>query len=291
MPSAAGSTSTPAFAAGYLAQALLDTGDLDGAEHALTSVRAFDPADTGPRYYAREAAARLRRLQGHPADAVEIALDAGRVWADYGFDNPALGAWRTEAALAAFADGDQAHAVELAREELSLAESWGAPGARGRARRTLGRVLGGPDGLALLHESVQILQDSPARLEHARSLAALGAALRRAGRRNDAHGVLTQALDHRRHLRRGTASPTTSRSNSAAAGFRPRRHRLGGPESLTISERRVADLAAAGNSNRAIAQALFITTKTVELHLTNTYRKLGITRRNELHHRLSDGTR
>ena len=71
------------------------------------------------------------------------------------------------------------------------------------------------------------------------------------------------------------------------AGFRPRRHRLGGPESLTISERRVADLAAAGNSNRAIAQALFVTTKTVELHLTNTYRKLGIARRSELADRLT----
>ena len=278
----------PRFAAGYLAQALLDTGDLDGAERALTSVRAFDTRDTGPRYYTREAAARLRRLQGHSVDAVEIALHAGRVWAEYGFDNPALGAWRTEAALAAFAADDQARAVELAREELSIAESWGAPGARGRARRTLGRVLGGTDGLELLTESVHILQDSPARLEHARSLAARGAALRRAGRRNDAHAVLTQALDLAEIC--GAARLTGDIAiELRTAGFRPRRHRLGGPESLTISERRVADLAATGNSNRTIAQALFITTKTVELHLTNTYRKLGITGRSELHDCLTGG--
>jgi tetratricopeptide (TPR) repeat protein len=219
----------PAFAAGYLAQALLDTGDLDGAERALNAVRAFDSADPGPRYYAREAAARLRRLQGHPADALEIALDAGRVWAQYGFDNPALGAWRTEAALAAFATGERDDAVELARKELSLAETWGAPGARGRARRTLGRVLGGSDGLAHLMESVNILQNSPARLEHARSLAAHGAALRRAGRRNDAHRVLAQALDIAEicGADRLTGDITIE---LRSAGFRPRRHRLGGSD-------------------------------------------------------------
>ena len=276
----------PRFAAGYLAQALLDMGDLDGAERALTSVRGFETADAGPRYYSREAAARLRRLQGHLGDALAIAVDAGRIWAEYGFDNPALGGWRTEAALAAFGGGDPTHAAELAREELSLADSWGAPGARGRARRTLGRVLGGSEGLALLAESVLILQDSPARLEHARSLAATGAALRRTGRRNDAHNVLTEALDLAEIC--GAVRLTADIAvELRAAGFRPRRHRLGGPESLTISERRVADLAVVGNSNRAIAQALFITTKTVELHLTNTYRKLGIARRSELVDRLT----
>ena len=219
-------------------------------------------------------------------DAVVIALDAGRIWAEFGFDNPALGAWRTEAALSAFGAGNQTQAVELARSELTIADAWGAPGARGRARRTLGRVLGGNDGLARLSESVQILQDSPARLEHARSLAAHGAALRRAGRRNDAHGVLTRALDLAEIC--GAARLTENIAvELRTAGFRPRRHRMGGPESLTISERRVADLAAVGNSNRAIAQALFVTTKTVELHLTNTYRKLGIARRSELADRLT----
>ena len=57
---------------------------------------------------------------------------------------------------------------------------------------------------------------------------------------------------------------------------------MSGVDALTLSERRVADLAAAGLSNRGIAQALFVTPKTVELHLTNTYRKLGIGGRIEL---------
>jgi DNA-binding CsgD family transcriptional regulator len=51
---------------------------------------------------------------------------------------------------------------------------------------------------------------------------------------------------------------------------------------LTPGERRVADLAAGGASNREIAQALFLTTRTVEMHLTATYRKLGIRGRDEL---------
>ena len=63
----------------------------------------------------------------------------------------------------------------------------------------------------------------------------------------------------------------------AATGARPRRDvLLTGPESLTPSERRIAELAATGQSNREIAQALFVTPKTVEYHLRNTYRKLDI---------------
>jgi DNA-binding CsgD family transcriptional regulator len=57
---------------------------------------------------------------------------------------------------------------------------------------------------------------------------------------------------------------------------------LSGPESLTPSERRIAELAAGGHSNREIAQALFVTPKTVEYHLRNTYRKLDIEGRAEL---------
>ena len=66
------------------------------------------------------------------------------------------------------------------------------------------------------------------------------------------------------------------------AGFRPRRNRLTGPAALTPSELRVAELAAGGSSNREIAQALFVTTKTVELHLSNAYRKLSVSGRRNL---------
>ena len=68
----------------------------------------------------------------------------------------------------------------------------------------------------------------------------------------------------------------------AAAGARPRSLRRTGLEALSPSERRVARLAAEGMSNRDIAQALFVTTKTVEVHLSGAYRKLGISSRAEL---------
>ena len=67
-----------------------------------------------------------------------------------------------------------------------------------------------------------------------------------------------------------------------AAGARPRRERLHGPDALTASERRVAQLAADGFTNRQIAQALFVTTKTVEMHLGHVYGKLGIKGRDDL---------
>jgi DNA-binding NarL/FixJ family response regulator len=67
-----------------------------------------------------------------------------------------------------------------------------------------------------------------------------------------------------------------------ATGARPRASDMSGPDALTPSERRVADLAAEGQTNRDIAQALFVTPKTVEVHLSNTYRKLGTGSRREL---------
>jgi DNA-binding CsgD family transcriptional regulator len=67
-----------------------------------------------------------------------------------------------------------------------------------------------------------------------------------------------------------------------ATGARPRRIALSGVESLTPSERRVAEMAAEGGTNREIAQALFVTPKTVEVHLSSAYRKLSIRSRSQL---------
>ena len=55
-----------------------------------------------------------------------------------------------------------------------------------------------------------------------------------------------------------------------------------GVEALTPSERRIAQMAADGLTNMTIAQDLFVTLKTVEMHLTSTYRKLDISSRAQL---------
>ena len=68
-----------------------------------------------------------------------------------------------------------------------------------------------------------------------------------------------------------------------AAGARPRRRLTTGSGALTPSERRIAELAAAGRPNREIAEVLVVTLATVEYHLRHAYRKLGIASRAGLH--------
>jgi DNA-binding NarL/FixJ family response regulator len=125
------------------------------------------------------------------------------------------------------------------------------------------------------------VEDSPARYERARSLTELGAALRRAGHRRDARGPLRQALDAA-HRCGAITLARRARQELLAAGARPRRTALTGLDSLTASQRRVAQLAAEGLANREIAQALFVTLRTVEMHLTHAYQKLGIGSREAL---------
>ena len=87
-------------------------------------------------------------------------------------------------------------------------------------------------------------------------------------------------------LARKVGTPATLgialRAYASAAGARPRRTALTGPDALTSAERRVAGLAADGLSNRQIAQHLFITQPTVETHLRHAFQKLGITSRGDL---------
>jgi DNA-binding NarL/FixJ family response regulator len=125
------------------------------------------------------------------------------------------------------------------------------------------------------------------RLEYLRALTDYGAALRRSGRRADARAPLHEALEL---ARRGGALAIAARAHDelAATGEKLRPLIAAGVESLTPSERRVAELAAEGLSNRDIAQSLFLTVKTVEGHLSNAYRKLDIGSRKELGAALHD---
>ena len=137
------------------------------------------------------------------------------------------------------------------------------------------------DQVELMQQAVAALQAGPSRLEQARALVDLGATLRRAGQRTKAREPLRHGLDLAAAC---GASALTARANEelVAVGARPRRERLSGPQALTASERRVAQMAATGMTNREIAQALFVTRKTVAMHLTHTYQKLNITSRAQL---------
>jgi DNA-binding CsgD family transcriptional regulator len=140
----------------------------------------------------------------------------------------------------------------------------------------------------LLRESVQAARESPSRLELALSLVELGAAERRANRRTAARDPLEEglALAHQCGAR-----PLQDRAleELLAAGARPRRPPASGRDTLTPSELRIAGLAADGQTNREIAQRLFITPKTVEAHLARAFRKLRIDSRAQLPAALSRG--
>jgi len=118
-------------------------------------------------------------------------------------------------------------------------------------------------------------------LQRARALAALGTALREDGDRVGARDPLREALDLAHRCGAGALEEEIL-AELRAAGARPRRRRTTGAGALTRSERRVAELAAAGRQNKHIAAELFVTLDTVEFHLRNSYRKLGIGSRRAL---------
>jgi DNA-binding CsgD family transcriptional regulator len=149
------------------------------------------------------------------------------------------------------------------------------------ALRAAGLVAGGAHGETLLREAIEVLGGPHTRLEQARSLADLGALLRRGNRRIDARDMLRRAVDAAHHA---GARPLADRAETElrATGARPRRVMVTGLQALTASERRIAELAAQGLTNRQIAQNLFVTGRTVEGHLTSVFTKLDVRTRMEL---------
>jgi DNA-binding CsgD family transcriptional regulator len=269
------------YPAAFLTDALMEQGKLDDATAVLTRAGSERQPDSGSVVFLRDSRARLRILRGDLAAGVHELFEVGRLFEAVGGRNPALIAWRSHAALALAQLGEHAEARRLASEELALAHAWGAPRALSAALRTMGLVEGDRKGLASLEQAVHVVANSPAKLEHAKARTELGAALRRANRRTQAREHLRRALEL---ATRCGASPLAARAEFElrATGARPRRIALRGLESLTPSERRIAELAAHGPTNREIAQALYVTPRTVEVHLTNAYRKLGISSRSQL---------
>jgi DNA-binding CsgD family transcriptional regulator len=220
----------------------------------------------------------LRLAQGRPDEALPHLLAGGARLEQRSWTHPGLFPWRTHAALAHHRAGRPAEALELADAALAVARTYAAPTATGVALRTLGLLTGDVDALT---EAAGILAGTESRLEHARALVELGAALRRANHRTEARDPLRDGLDLAARLG-ATALRRQAVDELAATGARPRNPRRTGLEALSPSERRVARLAAEGRSNRDIAQALFVTTKTIEVHLSACYRKLSIASRTDL---------
>ena len=268
------------MAHGPLVEALVGEGELDAADRALAAA-GFEGeiADTFMHNFVLFARGLLRLAQKRPAEAVADLEELGRRERRWRGANPGVFPYRS---LIATAHGvPRADALALAREELELARAWGAAGSIGRALRALARVEGGESGLERLGESLALLDGSGWRLEHARTLVELGAALRRAGHRRDSREPLQRGMELA-HACGARPLVAYAREELLATGARPRRVMATGVDALTASERRVARMAAEGMTNREIAQALFVTVRTVEVHLTHAYQKLDIATRDEL---------
>jgi DNA-binding CsgD family transcriptional regulator len=262
-----------AYAAAWLARVLLERGDRAGARTVLARSGNPLPGSDGDELVRRSEIELLLAEGSWEQVLAEVNMYHALL---RGMDNPAWAPWRSLKALAFDGLGRREEAVALLEQELVRARHWGAPGALARTLRLLGTIR--REGRDLLREAVQITERSSARLERAKALIALGSALRRTHESAAARDPLRRGFEL---AARCGAQPLTehARTELYAAGGRPRRAALSGPESLTPSERRVADLAAEGHSNRVIAQKLYLTPRTVEFHLTSIYRKLGISRR------------
>jgi DNA-binding CsgD family transcriptional regulator len=265
-----------------LINALLEAGDLAGAEQALASSGLGEELPEMLLFCdLSRSRGRLRLAQGNTEAGIADLLAGHRLLSRFGIPNPAGMYCRSTAAVALARLNRRSEAVALAADELAAAQRFGAPGAIGVCLRAVGVVEGGGAGIAFLRDAVAHLERSPARLEHARALVDLGAALRRDGARRDAREVLRQGLDLADRCG-GRVVADQARAELLIAGARPRRARISGADALTASELRVAQLAAEGLTNREIAQALFVSHPTVVTHLSHCYAKLGINNRQQL---------
>ncbi len=237
--------------AGWVA---LERGDLEGAERLLGRAGLPDRLPrSGQFLFFHLVRARLRYEQRRLDDALVDIFDVRDLSIALGHRNPAFMPWQPYASLMLHAAGRTEEAQEIALAAVERARIWNARRMIGVTLRTLGL----------------------------KALVELGAALRRGNRRADSRAYLREGLDLA-HKLGAKALEERAQTELAATGARPRRLQLTGLESLTPSERRVAEMAADDMTNKDIAQTLFVTPKTVEVHLSSVYRKLEISSRGQL---------
>ena len=233
--------------------------------------------------YANFARADIAAANADHERAADLYAEVGRL-VEGRMDNPAILPWRAGEALNRIRIGQSREAVALARANADHARAFGSPYAVAQSLRTLAAVDATGDRVAMLREALRVVQQVPApRLE-----AQIG---------TDLAGMLllTQGMDDTREpvqlLRRAESYAAFQELRPLIGRVQRILERIGEPvkrpsteslSSLTASERRVAELAASGLSNRQIASELFVTVKAVEWHLSNVYRKLGIRSRTRL---------
>jgi DNA-binding CsgD family transcriptional regulator len=270
------------FVLAPLVDVLVERGELAAAAKTVEHDPSVHATSMFQTNYLLDSLGRLRLAEGRAREAVEHLRACARSVEAWGIRNPGVLPWRTSLALALVAEGERDEALALATAEVALAREFAVTRELGMALRAAALATADDDAsLRLLGESVATLEGSQAALELARSLVELGAALHGRGDDAAAREPLRRGLDLATRCG-ATALARRAHQVLIAAGARPRRLALRGAGALTASERRIAAMAADGLANREIAQALFLSEKTVEGHLGHAYRKLEITARSQL---------
>jgi DNA-binding CsgD family transcriptional regulator len=278
-----GATPLDLFVTAYLARILHERGE-DAEALELIASRCPDPIpDAAVFQLCLMIRGEIRLAAGDREEGLADVLLTGERELRFGGLTPAALPWRSVAAVALSEGGasDLVRAIELADEELALAEAMGAARAIGIAGRA--RALIGPEDEAVpgLERSIAMLREAGARLELARSLTELGALLRRRRQQRDARAPLREAAELAEACG-ATTLAQRARDELGATGVSRSPSNEGGVASLTPSELRAARMAAEGRSNREIAEDLFVTPRTIEIHLSRAYRKLDISSRKGL---------
>jgi DNA-binding CsgD family transcriptional regulator len=202
-----------------------------------------------------------------------------------GIHEPGVWPWHDLYGEALVAAGrlDEAAAFLPAHERRARERGLGSALARmGRVRGRLEGARGEIDAAVGAFESaIEHASLAAVPFERARAELALGALLRRQGRRREAAGALRAAHATLTDL---GATPYLARCDRelAACGLTPMKRSRPEPTRLTPQERSVAELVASGLTNREVAAELLVSVKTVEVHLTRIYAKLGISSRGQL---------
>jgi DNA-binding CsgD family transcriptional regulator len=271
-----------------LLYALIERGEFDEARELLADQRLDDGLrSTRWEIGLRHARARLWLAQGDFDRAHAEAGAAGALRDRQGRRNPTWTPWRSTAAVALAHLGRREEAAVLADAEVDLAQRFGAPVPIAHALHARA-VAEAQDAerVARCESALGVIADVPAVLQRVRLRLELGAALARMGRRLEARAALRPALADADAVG-AVLLAQRARRELAATGLRPRQAAIEGVAALTPRQRQVCELAAAGKGNRAIAQELFLSVKTVETHLAAGYRKLGVNARADLAARLA----
>lgn len=213
---------TRALCVALIVDAMTERGQLEQAGALLERDGLMGELPAAPMFgVLLEQRGRWRAATGDYERALADLLASADRHAAWGSVSPAFSSRRSALALVLWQRGDSDEAASVAGEDLKLARQVGLPRLIGVALVTAGLIAGGEGGIELLEEAVAALQRSAARLEHARALIELGAALRRAGCRRDARAPLSEGLAI---AQRCAAGPVAERARTElrAAGGRPR---------------------------------------------------------------------